>query len=100
MQPPIAPGRRRRVKAEVNKVAVRCLGGKGSNAYKDKTLCHKVYWDIYNELKRQFEVSQYKYLRQRQKAMAVNVIRGYQLPIALKKQIEDCNAQMNISSSS
>lgn len=96
---PLLPADADEVKAEVNKVAVRCLGGKESNAYKDKTLCHKVYWDIYNELKRQFEVSQYKYIRQSQKTTAVNVIRGYQLPIALKEQIEDCNAQMNISSS-
>lgn len=96
---PLLPADADEVKAEVNKVAVRCLGRKESNAYKDKTLCHKVYWDIYNELKRQFEVSQYKYIRQCQKPTAVNVIRGYQLPIALKEQIEDCNAQMNISSS-
>lgn len=96
---PLLPADADEVKAEVNKVAVRCLGGKESDAYKDKTLWHKVYWDIYNELKRQFEVSQYKYIRQSQKTTAVNVIRGYQLPIALKEQIEDCNAQINISSS-
>lgn len=96
---PLLPADADEVKAEVNKVAVRCLGGRESNAYNDKTLCHKVYWDIYNELKRQFEVSQYKYIRQSQKTMAVNVIRGYQLPIALKEQIQDCNAQINISSS-
>ena len=94
---PLLPADADEIKAEVNKVAVKCLGGKESNSYKDRNLCQKVYWDIYRELKRQFEVSQYKYIRQHQKAQAVEVIRHYELPIALKEKVVDYNSQINIA---
>lgn len=93
---PLLPADADEIKAEVNKKAVKCLGGKESNSYKDRNLCQKVYWDIYRELKRQFEVSQYKYIRQHQKAQAIEVIRNYNAPIALKDKIVYCNSQLNI----
>lgn len=48
-----------KITAAVKKKGVHCLGGKESNAYKDKSLRGKVYHDIYRELKRQFGVTTY-----------------------------------------
>ena len=52
-----------KITAAVKKKGVHCLGGKDSNAYKDKSLRGKVYHDIYRELKRQFGVTTYKAIK-------------------------------------
>ncbi len=93
---PLLPADADEVKSEVNRKGVNCLGGKNSNAYKDRSLCQKVYSDIYRELKRQFDVSQYKYIRRNQKDIAIEIVRAYKLPLTLKEQIRDCNAQINL----
>ena len=78
------------------KKGVKCLGGKESNAYKDKSLRGKVYHDIYRELKRQFGVSTYKAIKRNQCDLAVEVIGRYELPYVLAEQIRDCNAQISM----
>lgn len=93
---PLLPADADEVKNEVNRKAVSCLGGKNSNAYKDKSLRSKVYTDIYRELKRQFDVSQYKYIRRNQKEIALEIVKGYSMPLILAEQVRDCNAQMNL----
>lgn len=93
---PLLPGDADDVKNEVNRRAVKCLGGKNSNAYKDRSLCQKVYSDIYRELKRQFEVSQYKYIRRNQKDIALQIVQNYQMPFTLAESVKDANAQMNL----
>lgn len=84
------------IRHEVNKVVIQCLGGKESNAYKDRSLCRKVYCDIYKELKRQFDVSQYKYIKQCYKEKAIQIIKNYKLPMVLAEQIQDYNAQVSM----
>ena len=69
---------------------------KKSNAYKDRSLRGKVYSDIYRELKRQFEVSKYTYIRRNQKEIALSIVKEYQMPLKLAEQVNDCNAQMNL----
>lgn len=93
---PLLPADADEVKNEVNRKSVSCLGGKNSNAYKDKSLRSKVYTDIYRELKRQFDVSQYKYIRRNQKKIALEIVKGYSMPLILAEQVRDCNAQMNL----
>ena len=93
---PLLPADADEVKNEVNRKAVDCLGGKSSNAYHDRSLCGKVYSDIYRELKRQFDVSQYKYIRRNQKDIAVQIVREYQMPFALSEEVMDANAQINL----
>ena len=93
---PLLPADADEVKNEVNRRAIECLNGKNSNAYKDKSLRSKVYSDIYRELKRQFDVSQYKYIRRNQKEIALKIVRGYQMPLILAEQVADSNAQMNL----
>lgn len=85
-----------RITTAVRKVGTRALGGKDSNAYHDKSLCGRVYTDIYRELKRQFQVTSYKSIKRRQCDTAISIIEGYKLPVVLKEQIQNSNAQMNI----
>lgn len=85
-----------RITEAVRKKGVKCLGGKDSNAYKDKSLRGKVYQDIYRELKRQFGVATYKAIKRNQCETAVHIIEVYELPIVLAEQITDCNAQTNM----
>lgn len=85
-----------RITTAVRKVGIRVLGGKNSNAYHDKSLTGKVYTDIYRELKRQFQVTSYKSIKRRQCDTALSIIDGYQLPVALKEEIRNCNAQMSM----
>jgi len=80
----------------VRKKGVRCLGGKESEAYQDKSLRGKVYADIYGELKRQFGVGTYKAIKRGDCDRAVGIIEEYNLPIVLAEQIEDFNAQLTI----
>lgn len=83
-----------RITAAVKKKGVYCLGGKESEAYKDKSLRGKVYADIYGQLKREFGVDTYKAIKRSQADMAINVIESYELPMALKNMINDANSQM------
>lgn len=85
-----------RITTAVRKVGTRALGGKDSNAYHDKSLSGKVYTDIYRELKRQFQVTSYKSIKRRQCDTAISIIEGYRLPVVLKEQIQNTNAQMNM----
>ena len=85
-----------RITTAVRKVGTRALGGKDSNAYHDKSLSGKVYTDIYREVKRQFQVTSYKSIKRRQCDIAISIIEEYQLPVVLKEQIQNTNAQMNM----
>lgn len=85
-----------RITTAVRSTGVRCLGGKESNAYQDKSLRGKVYSDIYNQLKREFGVTSYKAIKRSQSQLAVDIVKSYKLPFALSDAINDCNAQMRI----
>lgn len=96
---PLLPADADELKNEVNRTAVKCLGGKNSNAYKDRSLCGKVYSDIYRELKRQFNVSQYKYICRNKKDVALRIVRHYQMPYSLAEEVTDTNAQLSLGES-
>lgn len=85
-----------KITSAVKAKGVNVLGGKESNAYKDRSLRGKVYSDIYAELKRQFGVTTYKAIKRSQCEIAVDIIQHYELPIILKEQVVNCNAQMNM----
>lgn len=85
-----------KITAVVHKRGIDALGGKGSNAYNDRSLRGKVYSDIYRELKRQFGVTTYKAIRRNQCDLAISVIDEYELPLVLAGEIRDCNAQISI----
>lgn len=83
-----------RITAAVRRKGVKCLGGKESEAYMDRSLRGKVYADIYGQLKREFGVFTYKAIKRSQCDRAVAVIEAYELPLVLEETISDCNAQM------
>lgn len=60
------------------------MGGKSAPAYKNKSLMRKVYSDIDNQLRREFGVNTYKAIKRNQCDLAVEIIKGYDLPICLK----------------
>lgn len=82
-----------RITAAVKRKGVNCLGGKDSEAYQDKSIRGKVYADIYGQLKREFGVTTYKAIKRCQCDCAIRVVENYELPLALKEQIEDANSQ-------
>lgn len=85
-----------RITEAVHKRGVDAMGGKGSNAYNDRSLRGRVYSDIYRELKRQFGVTTYKAIRRNQCELAISVIDEYELPFVLAEAISDCNAQIGM----
>ena len=85
-----------KITCAVKKKGVECLGGKGSEAYADRSLRGKVYSDIYSELKRQFGVTTYKAIKRSQCSDAVEIIGQYKFPYILATQIQVENAQVNL----
>lgn len=85
-----------RITSAVRKKGVKCLGGKDSNAYQDKSLRQRVYSDIYSQLKREFGIDTYKAIKRSQCNLAVSFINSYRLPLALEEEIRDYNAQLSI----
>lgn len=80
----------------VKKVGTHALGGKGSNAYKNKSLRAKVYSDIYRQLKREFDVNSFKAIKRRYLDDALNVVDKYKLTISLSDQINFLNSRLPI----
>lgn len=85
-----------RITSAVHKKGVECLGGKYSEAYRDRSLRGKVYADIYAELKLHFGVGSYKSIKRSQCDLAVSIIDGYQLPFGLKDMVQYRNAQLGL----
>lgn len=75
---------------------VEVLGGKRSEAYRNNSLRSKVYRDIHSEVRRQFGVNTYKALKRSQCDRVISQIEEYELPVVLKDEVYDCNAQMSI----
>lgn len=80
-----------KVTSAVKSKGVRCLGGKDSPAYHDNSLRGKVYSDIHGEVKRQFGVTTYKAIKRSQCETVIDVIKSYELPMALADEVEACN---------
>ena len=85
-----------KITTAVKKLGVKILGGKESNAYKDRSLRGKLYSDIHRELRRQFGVTTYKAIKRSQCDTALLVIKSYKPPLTLANQIGNRNAQMNM----
>ena len=85
-----------RITYAVRSKGVKCLGGKESPAYKDKSLRGKVYSDIHRELKRQFGLSSYKGIKRNQCDLAVEIINNYELPHILSVEVQEVNAQIMV----
>ena len=89
--------------AHVKRKGVEMLGGKKSEAYKDKKVRQTVYRDIYSQLKREFGIyddegktKSYKALKRKDLADAHEFIDCYTLPSYLQDVITNCNAQIRM----
>jgi len=80
----------------VRKAGVEWLGGKDSNAYKDRSLRNKLYSDLHREVRRQFGVTTYKAIKRNQTDKVLAIINSYEPPIVLTEQIIDCNKQLSL----
>lgn len=81
----------------VKRKGLSLLGGKHSNAYKEKGLRAKVYRDIYGQLYREFGVTSHAAIKRCQLQSAVSIVENYKFPIVLDEQVSAVNAQMNLS---
>lgn len=97
MDLPILPIEADRITNAVKAKGVSVMGGKESNAYRNRSIVNKVYRDIYRQIYRNFEVSTYKALKRNQCDMVIEIVRKYELPVVLKDQIEQCNAQQKLN---
>lgn len=84
------------IQSAVKKKGVQVMGGKESNAYRDKSTRTYVYADIQCELRRQFGVKRYKEIKHKDAPDAVRIIENYQLPIVLKNRVDMANAQQSL----
>lgn len=79
-----------------NRKAVEVLGGKDSNAYKDKNLSRKVFKALEHDLKETFNISRYEDLKKEDFEAAINFIENWYPPYTLKQEIEAKNSQENL----
>ena len=77
----------------VRKKGIEVLGGKGSQAYKNNSLRCKVYSDIQQQLRREFQVTRYEAIKRCQFAKAKDIIAEYKVPFMLKDEIVMINNQ-------
>lgn len=75
---------------------VEALGGKGSNAYHNKSISQTAFIDAYRNLKRNFNVSSYKAIKRNQYNRAIEIVNGWNPPVFLADEIEACNSQMRL----
>lgn len=78
----------------VRKKGIEVLGGKGSQAYKNNSLRCKVYSDIQQQLRREFQVTRYEAIKRCQFAKAKDIIAEYKVPFMLKDEIVMINNQV------
>lgn len=93
---PILPIEADRITEAVRKRGVDILGGKGSNAYRDRSVRQRVYSNIYADLKANFRVRSYKSIKRNQCDSALNVIARYDAPLYLQDEIYMINGQHSI----
>lgn len=85
------------VKSHVNRQGVKILGGKQSEAYRDRSIRSTLYSDIYRQIKREFgAVTTYKSIKRKYIADIHDFIDCYAPPFVLQEQIDGANAQLRL----
>lgn len=85
-----------KINKAVKKKGVEVMGGKESNAYRNRSIVNSVYRDIYGQIYRNFGVSTYKALKRNQCEKVLEVIRRYVPPVILADRIQNENAQNSL----
>lgn len=86
-----------RISNAIKTKGVKCLGGKESNAYKDKSVRGRLYCDMHRQLRREFGISTYKAIKRSQCDTAITIINGYAPPLVLSETIETLNNQQSLN---
>lgn len=84
------------LQALVKQVGTKSLGGYKTAAYNDKSLRGRVYSDVQHQLRREFGVDKYAWIKHSQFESAKDIISNYQLPKVLKEEIDRVNNQISI----
>ena len=84
------------LQALVKKKGTEALGGYHSPAYNDKPIRSAVYSDIQKQLRREFGVDKYAWIKHSQFALAKNIVESYELPFALSQEVNQCNNQISM----
>lgn len=85
------------IQSAVKKKGVDVLGGKESNAYKDKSTRTSVYADIQCMLRRNFGVRRYEEIKHRQADVAIRLVEEYVPPLILQEKVEMVNSQLTLN---
>ena len=87
-------GQQQTLKNEVNKVVVKALGGKESNAYKE--VSKKVFSEINHDIQEKFTVNSRNNVPKKKFDEAIAFIRSWSPSQGTKWMIDGCNAQMSL----
>ncbi len=83
------------IQHHVKRKVVEILGGKQSEAYRDRSVRGSVFQDMYRQLKREYGcVSSYKAIKRKWASDAHDFIDCYELPRVLEEQVKEANAQL------
>ena len=94
MDLPLFPSELQEVTKAVNARVISQMGGKQSNAYKNRIIRSAVFGDIYSEIHRNFECASYKSIPRRQLKPLLMVVNGYIPPYSLRNDIEKANGKV------
>lgn len=90
--------------SHVKRKGVSVLGGKKTQAYKDRNIRSKVYRDIYDQIKREFGIysedgkpKSFKALKRKYIYEAHELIDAYEVPLYLKESIDMANSQVALA---
>lgn len=79
-----------------NKKVIQLVGGKESKAYENKKLVKKIYSQMFNVFRDQFEVERYADLPMKQFDEAIDFVHNWYLPFELQTEVQKSNAQTNL----
>lgn len=85
------------IQHHVKRKVVEILGGKQSEAYRDRSVRGSVFQDMYRQLKREYGcVSSYKAIKRKWVSDAHDFIDCYELHRVLEEQVKETNAQLSL----
>ncbi|MDY4723227.1 MAG: ORF6C domain-containing protein [Clostridium paraputrificum] len=84
------------LQAVVRRVGTKALGGYNSPAYCDKSLSKKVYRNVWDYIKGQFNVKKYKAIKRKYLRKAIELAESYKAPFHLQEEIDIINNQSKL----
>ena len=84
------------LQAVVRRVGTKALGGYNSPAYCDKSHSKKVYRNVWDYIKGQFNVKKYKAIKRKYLSKAIELAESYKAPFHLQEEIDMINNQSKL----